>query len=185
MSNVLESLFFAVGDEGLTIEELSNILELEEDKIKKEMEKFEKIYEDENRGIELKLLGNKYKLVTKVENKDYLRKLTEEVSNNLSKSALETLAIIAYNEPVTRIQIDDIRGVNSSQMIRNLISKGFIEEIGKSDLPGRPNLYKTTNHFLDYFNLSTREDLPKINMEEIEVLEEDDLFKTRYKEEGE
>ena len=183
MSSTLEAILFAVGDEGLTIEEISNILEIEEEQVKKEIENLGKVYED--RGIELKLLGNKYKLITKAEYKEYIKKLTDEVSNNLSKSALETLAIIAYNEPITRVQIDDIRGVNSSQMIRNLLSKGFIEDIGKSDLPGRPLLYKTTNHFLDYFNLSTKEDLPEINMEEIEVLEDDDLFLTRYKEEGE
>lgn len=183
MSNVLEAILFAVGDEGLTIEEISSILEIEEENVKQELESLEKMYE--NRGIELKLLGNKYKLITKSEYKDYIKKLTDEVSNNLSKPALETLAIIAYNEPITRVQIDEIRGVNSSQMIRNLISKGFIEDVGKSDLPGRPLLYKTTNHFLDYFNLSTKEDLPKINMEEIEVLEDDDLLLTRYKEEGE
>ncbi len=183
MSSTLEAILFAVGDEGLTIEEISNILEIEDEEVKKEIENLGKVYED--RGIELKLLGNKYKLITKAEYKEYIKKLTDEVSNNLSKSALETLAIIAYNEPITRVQIDDIRGVNSSQMIRNLISKGFIEDVGKSDLPGRPLLYKTTNHFLDYFNLSTKEDLPEINMEEIEVLEDDDLFLTRYKEEGE
>lgn len=183
MSSTLEAILFAVGDEGLTIEEISNILEIEEEQVKKEIENLGKVYED--RGIELKLLGNKYKLITKAEYKEYIKKLTDEVSNNLSKSALETLAIIAYNEPITRVQVDDIRGVNSSQMIRNLLSKGFIEDIGKSDLPGRPLLYKTTNHFLDYFNLSTKEDLPEINMEEIEVLEDDDLFLTRYKEEGE
>lgn len=183
MSSTLEAILFAVGDEGLTIEEISNILEIEEEQVKKEIENLGKVFED--RGIELKLLGNKYKLITKAEYKEYIKKLTDEVSNNLSKSALETLAIIAYNEPITRVQIDDIRGVNSSQMIRNLLSKGFIEDIGKSDLPGRPLLYKTTNHFLDYFNLSTKEDLPEINMEEIEVLEDDDLFLTRYKEEGE
>lgn len=182
MNSILESLFFAVGDDGLNIEELSNILELEEKKVKEIINKFGSIYLNDDRGIELKLLGNKYKFVTKTKNVEYLKKLTEEVSNNLSKSALETLAIIAYNEPITRVQIDDIRGVNSSQMIRNLLSKGFIEDVGKSDLPGRPILYKTTNHFLDYFNLSSKDELPKINIEEIEQLEEDDLFKTRYEE---
>lgn len=182
MSNILEAILFAVGEEGLSKEELSNILEIEEEEVTKELEKLEKMYE--NRGIELKLLGNKYKLITKEQYKDYIKKLTEEVSNTLSKSALETLAIIAYNEPITRIQIDDIRGVNSTIMIRNLVSKGFIEDAGRSDLPGKPKLYKTTNHFLDYFNLSSKEDLPKLTEEEIEVLEED-LFQTRYKEEGE
>ena len=151
MSSVLESLFFAVGEDGLSIEELESILEIDEEKLNEEL--------------------------------DNLKKLTEEVSNTLSKSALETLAIIAYNEPITRIAVDEIRGVNSSQMIRNLVSKGFIVEDGKSDLPGKPNLYKTTNYFLDYFNLSSIDELPKIDMDDIEVLEDDDLFNTRYKEE--
>ena len=178
MSNILEAILFAVGEDGLTVEEISNILEIEKDKVLDEIEKLEKQYED--RGIELKLLGNKYKLVTKTEYTDYIKKLTDEIGNNLSKSALETLAIIAYNEPITRVQIDEIRGVNSSVMLRNLVSKGFIVDAGKSDLPGRPILYKTTDHFLDYFNLSSKEDLPELN-EEIEVLEED-LFLSRYKE---
>ena len=182
MSNIIEALLFAVGEDGLSIEELANIIEEDEDKIKEALESLEKSYED--RAIEIKMLGNKYKLITKVEYKDYLKKLTDVVSNSLSKSALETLAIIAYNEPITRMQIDEIRGVNSSQMIRNLISKGFVEDQGRSDLPGKPLLYKTTNHFLDYFNLSSKEDLPELESEQIEVLEED-LFQTRYKEEGE
>ncbi len=183
MNSVLESLFFAVGEDGLSLEDLSNILELDNQKLENEIKLLEESYKNNNRGIELKLLGNKYKLVTKEENKEYIKKLVEEVSNSLTKSALETLAIIAYNEPVTRITIDEIRGVNSSQMIRNLISKGFIEESGKSDLPGRPNLYKTTNYFLDYFNLSSKDELPKINIEDIEILDDEDLFNTRYKEE--
>lgn len=178
MSNILEAILFAVGEDGLSIKEISNILELEEDKVKEELDKLEKEYD--NRAIELKLLGNKYKLTTKEEYKDYIKKLTDEIGNNLSKSALETLAIIAYNEPITRMQIDDIRGVNSSVMIRNLVSKGFVIDAGKSDLPGKPILYKTTDHFLDYFNLSSKDDLPELS-EEIEVLEED-LFLSRYKE---
>jgi segregation and condensation protein B len=183
MISALESILFAVGDEGLSLEQIINILDLEEEKVLELINNLSKIYDDENRGITLKILGNKYKLTTKIENKEYIQKMSEDVSNTLSKSALETLAIIAYNEPITRIGVDEIRGVNSSQMIRNLISKGFIEDVGKSDLPGKPILYKTTNHFLDYFGLSSKEDLPEINMEDIEVLEEDDLFLSRYKEE--
>lgn len=183
MIGALESILFAVGDEGLSLEQLKNILELSEEEVLKIVDELNLLYKDDNRGIELKILGNKYKLATKQINKEYIKKMSEDVSNTLSKSALETLAIVAYNEPITRIQVDEIRGVNSSQMIRNLISKGFIEDAGKSDLPGKPLLYKTTNHFLDYFGLSTKEDLPKINMEDIEVLEEDDLFLSRYKEE--
>ena len=93
MSSVLESLFFAVGEDGLSIEELESILEVEEEKLNEELDNLKKLYEKEDRGITLKLLGNKYKLVTKAQNKEYIKKLTEEVSNTLSKSALETLAI--------------------------------------------------------------------------------------------
>lgn len=184
MVNILEAILFAVGEEGLDISEIASILEIDEEKTNDLLNELTKEYEKDNRGIEIKLLGNKYKLVTKELAHDYLVKLSDTVSNTLSKSALETLAIIAYNEPITRVQIDDIRGVNSSQMLRNLLSKGFIEDVGKSDMPGRPILYKTTNHFLDYFNLGSTKDLPKINTEEIEVLDDTDLFLSKYKEEG-
>ena len=148
LTNIIEALLFAVGEDGLSLEELSNILEISEEEVKENIDKLESTYD--NRGINLRLLGNKYKLITKEEYSEYIKKLTDEVSNNLSKSALITLAIIAYNEPITRLQVDEIRGVNSSQMIRNLINKGFICDAGRSDLPGKPTLYKTTNHFLDY-----------------------------------
>lgn len=183
MNSALESVLFAVGEEGLDITQITEIMEIDEEKVKELIGTLIKKYESDDSGIELKLLGNKYKLTTKSENSEYLKKLTDTVSNTLSKSALETLAIIAYNEPITRVQIDEIRGVNSSQMVRNLLSKGFIEDDGKSDMPGKPILYKTTNHFLDYFGLSTKEELPKINMEDIEVLDDEDLFLSRYKEE--
>ena len=101
---------------------------------------------------------------------------------NVSQSALETLAIIAYNEPITRSEIDELRGVNSSQMVRNLIAKDFIKVVGKSDKLGRPNLYGITNEFLDYFGLESKEDLPSI--EEIKSDKDDvDLYNSKYKEE--
>ena len=101
---------------------------------------------------------------------------------NLSQSALETLAIIAYNEPITRAQVDELRGVNSTQIIRNLIAKDFIKEVGKSDKVGRPNLYGITDEFLDYFGLESKQQLPSI--EEIKVdNKEVDLYNSKYKEE--
>lgn len=182
MISSVEALLFAVGSEGLTLEELTNILEKSSDEVLKVLDKLNEKYNKDDSGILLKVLGNKYKLTTKESENVYLKKLAIETSNNLSEAALETLAIIAYNEPITRIQIDEIRGINSSQMIRNLIAKGLIENSGKSDLPGRPNLYKTTDFFLDYFNLSNINELPKVD-EEVEVLEDDDLYKSKYKEE--
>ena len=183
MTSTIEALLFAVGSEGLSLEELTDILEKDADEVLKCLDKLNEKYSSEDSGIELKLLGNSYKLATKEKESEYLKKLAVETSNNLSEAALETLAIIAYNEPITRYQIDEIRGINSSTMIHNLIAKGLIENAGKSELPGRPNLYKTTSLFLDYFNLSNMDELPEIESE-IEVLEDDDLYKSKYSEEG-
>ena len=108
-------------------------------------------------------------------------------TNTLSQAALETLAIIAYNEPITRMKIDKLRGVASSQMIRKLVAKGLVKESGRSDLPGRPILYETTNDFLDYFGLSNIKELPDvekyIEASEEEIKEEKDLYTSKYKEE--
>ena len=95
------------------------------------------------------------------------------------------MAIIAYNEPITRVQVDTIRGVGSTSIIRKLVAKGFIKECGRSEIPGRPILYETTSEFLDYFGLSSIEDLPNIE-ELIQTPEEDeentDLYTSKYKE---
>ena len=122
-------------------------------------------------------------MTTKSEHHIYYEKLlVNEDNNTLSNSALETLAIIAYNEPITRVQIDEIRGVQTGQLVRKLVAKGLVKECGRSDMPGRPILYKTTSEFLDYFGLSTIDDLPKISVVE-EENKEVDLYNSKYKEE--
>ena len=105
-------------------------------------------------------------------------------TNTLSQAALEVLAIVAYNQPITRIEIDELRGVSCSHVIRKLLAKGLLKEAGKSDMPGRPNLYKTTSEFLDYFGLATIEDLPTLNINDNET-DEKELFTSIYKEENE
>ena len=112
-------------------------------------------------------------------------KLVENPENNLlSPSSLEVLAIVAYNQPITRVEIDEMRGVSSSHVIRRLVAKGLLKEAGKSTLPGRPNLYKTTSDFLDYFGLATIEDLPSIDLNKYNNNEEEkELFTSIYKEE--
>ncbi len=111
--------------------------------------------------------------------------MVENPENNLlSSSALEVLAIVAYNQPITRVEIDEMRGVSSSHMVRRLVAKGLLKEAGKSTMPGRPNLYKTTSDFLDYFGLATLEDLPSIDMSKYDGGEQEkDLFTSIYKEE--
>ena len=141
-----------------------------------------KNYEADDRGLRISYLGDAFKLTTKQEHKEYYQKLVNNgESNLLSPSALEVLAIIAYNEPITRMQIDEYRGVDSIYVLRRLLAKGLVKECGRSDLPGRPILYKTTDEFLDYFNLSSKDDLPKIELLE-ENDEEKDLYTSNYKE---
>ena len=141
-------------------------------------------YSKDDSGIWIHFLGNTFKLTTKKEHREYFQKLIEnEDSNVLSQAALETLAIVAYNQPITRADVNEIRGVDSAQMIRKLSAKGLLKEVGRSEGIGRPILYGTTLEFLDYFGLSTIEDLPKIeefNKEEEE--EETDLYQSKYKE---
>ena len=184
LKGVLEGLLFVVGDEGITLNRLLEIINIPKEELQKLIIELKEDYENDNRGIKLSILGDAFKLTTKKEHKEYYEKLlTNEENDTLSNSAIETLAIIAYNEPITRVEVDEIRGVSSAQMIRKLVAKGFIKEVGKSDLPGRPNLYKTTSEFLDYFNMSSIDELPKIENVE-EVIDDIDLYDSRYKEES-
>lgn len=182
MKAVLEGLLFVVGDEGITISSICDILNIEEEEAKKLVLDLKKDYMSDERGLRIDYLGNSLKLTTKEEHKEYYRKLVEDSNNTLSQSALETLVIIAYNEPITRIKVDEIRGISSSQMIRKLVAKGFLKEVGREDIPGRPILYKTTDEFLDYFGLSSKDDLPVLKNDESENEEEKDLFLSKYKE---
>ena len=181
MKAILEGLLFVVGDDGITIKDICNILEIDEDAAKELVLSLKNDYLSEERGLRIDYLGNSLKLTTKKEHKEYYKKLIEESNNSLSEAALETLAIIAYNEPITRIKVDEIRGISSAQMMRKLVAKGFIKECGRENIPGRPILYKTTDEFLDYFGLSSKEDLPKIEGQE-ENTSETDLFLSKYKE---
>ena len=161
---ILEGLLFVVGEDGLTIEQIMDVLNINEDESKNLIMELKKDYEDESRGLRIDFLGNRFKITTKFEHKNYYQKLIENPETNfLSQAALETLAIIAYNEPITRVQVDAIRGVGSTSIIRKLVAKGFIKETGRSDMPGRPILYETTHEFLDYFGLASIEDLPNID----------------------
>lgn len=183
MKPVLEGLLFLVGEEGIDIESIKNILEISLEEAENLIKELTDDYNQNDRGITIQNLGGLYKLTTKKEHKDYYTKLTEIANiKNLSQSALETLAIIAYNEPITRHEVDELRGVGSAQMIRNLIAKDFIKEVGRSEKLGRPILYGITNQFLDYFGLDSKDNLPKI--EEIETEHEEiDLYQSKYKEE--
>lgn len=185
MKAVVEGLLFLSGNEGITIDEISKITEQKNEEIKTILEQIKQDTEASDRGIKLAYLGNHYKFTTKEEHKEYYKKLVdEELDSNLSQSALETLAIIAYNQPITRIEIDEIRGVNSSYVMRKLLIKGLIEDIGRSELPGRPKQYIVTDLFLDHFGLESTDDLPDLKMDDEETIEDEEknLFKSKYTE---
>lgn len=181
--SILESLLFVVGEDGLSLEQIMDILELNEEESKNLILDLDKDYSDSDRGFRIDVLGNNFKLVTKKECNEYIKKLVKiENDEVLSQSSLETLAIIAYNCPITRVAVDEIRGVSTVHTIRKLLMKGLIEEKGRSELPGRPILYGTTDYFLDYFGLASIDDLPKISFDDEEIDEESNLFESRYKE---
>jgi segregation and condensation protein B len=182
---ILEGLLFVVGDDGLTLNQIMEILEVDKDMAYSLINELEKKYENVNSGLHIHILGDAFKLTTKKEHREYYEKLLfNEENNSLSNSALETLAIIAYNEPITRVQVDEIRGVQTAQLIRKLVAKGLIKEDGRSSLPGRPILYRTTNEFLDYFGLSNISELPKINIDNNDNDDSEvDLYESSYKDE--
>lgn len=181
MKSVLEGLLFITGDDGLTLEEISEVLEIEQDDVLELINKLKEDYLSEERGIMIQDFAGKYKLTTKKEHKNYYEKLSElSNSKTLSQSALETLAIIAYNQPITRLEIDELRGIQSSQMIRNLISRDLVKEVGRKDTIGKPRLYAVTDEFLDYFGLTSLSELPKI--EETVVSDDVELYNSKYKE---
>ena len=186
MEAVLEGLLFVVGDDGLSLEQIKDILEIDFEEIKALIATLQEEYSKDSRGIKIEFLGNKLKLTTKKEHHLYYQKLLEnKETHSLSQAALETLAIVAYNQPLTRIQIDQLRGIASAQMVRKLVAKGFIKESGRSNLPGRPILYETTSDFLDYFGLANIDDLPDmrdfLNSGE-EKDERVDLYESKYTE---
>ena len=185
---VLEGLLFVVGEDGLTISQMMDILDISNEEAKELISHLKEKYEKDDSGIRINFLGNTFKLTTKKEHREYFQKLIENPESSvLSQAALETLAIVAYNQPITRIDVDEIRGVSSSQMIRKLVAKGLIKEVGRSDAIGRPILYQTTSEFLDYFGLASIEDLPKMEQFVDENKEENvtDLYQSKYKEDEE
>lgn len=176
LSAILEGLLFLVGDEGLTCKQASQSMDIPEKKVEELFEGLQKYYTEDSRGFEIERYGEKYRFLSKAIVHDAAKKLfsIEKVSK-LSNAALETLAIIAYKQPITRVEIEEIRGVGADVMIRKLEARGFIKEDGRSDAPGRPFLYSVTDEFMDAFKLFSLDelpDLPEFNKED----GNDDLF---------
>ena len=182
---MIESFLFIAGDEGLTMKQLIVLTEQFEEVLIQALNDLVSIYEAQNsRGLTLKRFGGTYRLVTKAEFADDIKRLLENPSpQSITKASLEVLAIIAYKQPVTRVEIDDLRGVKSEGPIHTLISRGFIMEKGRSEGTGRAILYGTTDLFLDRFGLGSIEMLPPLMLnEEDEDDGNTDLFMTQFQE---
>lgn len=160
---VLEGLLFLSGDEGLTLAQLSDVLEMENDETERLLEAMMDEYMQPQRGIELVRFGGYYKFVSKESIHSYAEKLfANSKMAALSQAALETLAIIAYKQPMTRAEIEEIRGVGCDMMIRKLMARSLIKECGRSDAPGKPFLYEVTPEFMDAFKLESLKELPEL-----------------------
>jgi segregation and condensation protein B len=185
---IAESLLFAAGDEGLSLKQIAHVLEVEEIQAREIMDGLMEDYNDNStRGIMVVELAGTFQLVTKKEFSPYLKKLVESPSAaTLSQAALETLAIIAYRQPITRTEIEEIRGVKTERPLQTLASKALIKEVGRAEGTGRAYLYGTTKEFLDYFGLKSIEELPplpdKVSEEEDSFQEEADLFFEKFQE---
>lgn len=183
---VIEGLLFLKGDEGASLEEICYCLEVEEKEVTAYIEQLKDKYSGELSGICLQKLNDKYRLMTKPEFSTFYSKILENpITQKLSNAAMETLAIIAYKQPVTRAEVSDIRGVNSDGIMKSLAARNLIFESGILDAVGKPILYKTTDDFLDLFNLSSLEELPSIDNFLVDEEVEYGLFDLRFKEESE
>lgn len=162
LQNTLEAILFAVG-EPVEIEKLSQTLETDEILLGQVLENLRALYDERDGGLCILKLDNKYQICTKKQYSDAVRRVLESKRNTpLSQAAFEVLAIIAYNQPVTKAFVEQIRGVDCSAVISTLCQRMLIEEKGRLDLPGRPLVYGTTSDFLRCFCLSSLSDLPAI-----------------------
>ena len=164
IKSIIESILFVTG-EPLSLRDIAINLEMPPRYVEEVLNEMILDYEASLRGIKLISIKGEYQLVTKSENSDYIQKLLKKNKRqSLSQASLESLAIIAYKQPITRIDIDEIRGVKSESAIQKLIEKNLIKESGRLDVPGRPILYSTTNEFLRQFELNDLKELPSLDL---------------------
>lgn len=158
----LEAMLFAAGDP-VEPEKLADVLDIDIENVIKMLGHLEALYDENQRGLRLIRIDGKYQLCTREEYAEEVKGLLEIKKNTpLSQAAFEVLAIVAYNKSVTKSFIEQIRGVDCSGSIANLVQKGLIEEKGRLDLPGRPLVYGTTDRFLRCFSLNSLDDLPDL-----------------------
>ncbi len=161
LKSVLEGLLFVAGEDGLSVKAMAEVVEMDPVVVEDVLQDLRQDFIRDGRGIRIAEAAGGWRLTTSPEHVPYLEKLAASPARStLSQAALETLSIIAYRQPITRIEIEEIRGVKADRAIHTLIAKDLIEEVGRAEALGRPILYGTTKAFLDYFGLSSLEQLP-------------------------
>ena len=176
---ILEGLLFAVGDEGISTQQLEYVLDVNEVEIKSLLIELRERYSAISSGVDIIEVAGVYKMTTKKDHAIYLKRLIQNPNQRgLTNAALEVLAIIAYRQPITRHEIENIRGASSDNVLRKLLTFSLIEEAGRLEGPGRPILFRTTDDFLDYFGIKTLEELPELPFvaPDFNLEEETDLF---------
>ncbi len=162
IKSAIESMMFVWG-EPLAIKDMADIFNLEKKEIYEACKELQEEYEQEGRGIVIREVNKSFQFVTRKENLGYIERLCTPVRRRrLSQSALETLAIVAYKQPVTKGEIEAVRGIKCDRVLEGLMAKGLVTIVGRAETVGRPNIYGTTNEFLKQFEFESLKDLPKI-----------------------
>lgn len=186
MKSVIEGLIFISGDEGITVKQLEEVLEQGASTIRELIEELKQDLRENERGIQIVEVAGSYQCTTLPEHAPYFERLAYTPSKStLSQAALETLSIIAYKQPITRVEIEEIRGVKCDRALHTLMAKELIEESGRAEAIGRPILYGTSKKFLEYFGLGSIDDLPEAGMmnEGFDLEEEARMLFDKFEEE--
>ncbi len=163
LTAVVEGILFAAGDDGVTANQLAQVIDLRPKQVENILKLLMESYEDISRGLLILQTNNRYYLTTKPVHSTYLKRFLETPqTSKLSQAALETLAIIAYQQPITRTEIEEIRGVKSDRPVQTLLGRSLIEEIGRKEGIGRPALFGTTKEFMTFFGLTSLAELPEL-----------------------
>ena len=174
LTSIVESLLF-VHDQPLTLDRLATLLEeYERADIRLALDRLMEEYGAAERGIVLAQVAGGYQLRSRPENADYIRRLTKSRGVKFSQSALETLSIVAYRQPITRAEVEYLRGVDSGGVLKSLLEKKLLRILGKKDVPGKPLIYGTSREFLELFSLKDLASLP--TLKEIQELAPPDPF---------
>ena len=168
LEGAIESILFALG-ESVELERIAGAVEQDEETVRNVIRNMMTKYDTDERGIHIIEMDGAFQLCTKPEMYEYLIKVAHIPKKHvLTDVLLETLSIVAYKQPITRIEIEKIRGVSSDHAVSKLVEYGLIQEVGRMDAPGRPMMFGTTEEFLRYFNYESLDDLPILNQETIE-----------------